>query len=255
MALQKLRFHDGTSSFAHAELAFSWICRRTIFRLMRCFFPTKVILLLGASHAEVFKNWRFDWNFPKRVFQTCIVDGATVSGLENPNSKTQAYDRFGKALATSRHSRVIVLLGEVDTGFVIWYRARKYHSDVSKMLDQAIENYTKFLSETSEKAERVIVISTPLPTIKDGNTWGLVANLRKEVKATQEERTQLTLEFNRRVQAHCKARNLVFIDLDSLSLNENGFVRDELTNRNPLDHHYNQSRYAKILCTTLRGVI
>ncbi|HXZ89982.1 MAG TPA: hypothetical protein VEG61_02870 [Candidatus Dormibacteraeota bacterium] len=84
------------------------------------------------------------------------------------------------------------MLGEVDTGFVIWYRARKYKVKVSEMFDQALENYVRFLSGISKKGKRIIVINTPLLRSK-------MTMLRDVANCTQKERTQLTLRFNNRV--------------------------------------------------------
>src|SRR5687767_9103177 len=101
----------------------------------RFWFSRERILVLGDSHASVFKHWRFRFHLPRSRFQLCIVGGATVSGLDNPNSKTQAAAHFENALLSSNPTRIITLLGEVDTGFVIWYRAKKYRQPVESLLD------------------------------------------------------------------------------------------------------------------------
>ena len=82
------------------------------------------LLVLGDSHANVFRHWRIRIFLPRTKFQFCIVGGATVSGLDNPNSQTQAIHHFSDALASTSATVIITLLGEVDTGFVIWYRAK-----------------------------------------------------------------------------------------------------------------------------------
>jgi hypothetical protein len=184
-----------------------------------------------------------------------MVEGATASGIENPNSKAHAYNKFRTALTSICHNRLLTILGEVDIGFVIWYRAKKYHTEVSEMLDLAIRNYVKFLGDAVESGEHILVISTPLPTITDGNRSGQVADLRREVQATQQQRTQLTLEFNGHIRDYCIANGLPFLDLGKTCLDENGFVRKELRNPNPLDHHYNRDEYARILCRALRGLL
>lgn len=138
------------------------------------------------------------------------------------------------------------MLGEVDTGFVIWHRSEKYQEPVKQMLDVALKNYEKLLIWCSEKAE-TICISTPLPTIQDGQDWGEVANLRKEIKATQFDRTKLTLEFNHRMQEICCKRGITYISLDEVSLGEDGLVKKDLLSKNPNDHHYDQGHFAKLI--------
>ncbi len=171
------------------------------------------VLVIGDSHAHVFYSRRFKPYFPHHFFNVVIVGGATVSGLKNPNSTTQALPIFMNSLKNSAAATTIVLLGEVDTGFVIWYRAEKYKTPVATMLDQAIENYKNLLLEISKKS-RVICISTPLPTIPDKNVCGDVANARKDVKATQLQRTDLTIEFNKQMKEFCERNGFTYLSFD-----------------------------------------
>ncbi len=212
------------------------------------------ILVLGDSHASIFGHWLFNVVFESYSFIILPVGGATASGLANPNSKTQAYKLFFNSLFEFKGKRVILLLGEVDTGFVIWYRAKRYNSDVDTMLIKATSTYTNFIHKLSTMFSPV-VLSAPLPTIKDGNNWGEVANARREVTATQLERTQLTLKFNQEIHAFCRSNNFIFIDLDSDCLGSNGIIKPEFLHPNPCDHHYHPDRYADLLCAKLKLVL
>jgi hypothetical protein len=210
-------------------------------------FSTKKILVLGDSHAQVFAYPLVKLYFPLTKFIVVSVGGATASGLENPNSKTQAYKMFKENLNENKnYSKIILMLGEVDTGFVIWYRAKKYNTNVKEMFNLAVKNYVDFIDKAKTYA-KVTVISTPLPTITDDNDWGEVANLRKEVKVSQKERTKLTIEFNKAIERFCLTRNVTFINLDKESLGNNGLVKKELLNKNPNDHHYNRLQHVKLL--------
>lgn len=215
------------------------------------------ILVLGDSHAEVFHQKNFKLMFPNSFFNAVIVGGATVSGLKNPNSKTQSLPIFLTNLKHSKPKAVITLLGEVDTGFVIWYRAEKYQNSIESMLDKAIHNYQNFLNEISiSKNCPVICISTPLPTIDDGYNWGgYVANARKEVKATKFQRTKLTIEFNRRMRDFCESNNLFYISLDDEALGDNGLVRPDILNINGSDHHYDFEKYSNLLINKLKTIL
>lgn len=208
------------------------------------------ILILGDSHSPVFNHSQFKEAFPNFLFNIVTVVGATASGLDNPNSTTQAYPIFREAVKKSTAKRVIVMLGEVDTGFVIWYRAQKYNESVATMMDKAISCYSDFLLELKTQFE-VICISTPLPTIQDNNDWGEVANARREVKTSQVERTALTLEFNRTMQAFCEKNDICYLMLDDESLGKNGIVKTALLNSNPQDHHYDAQVYAALLVEKL----
>jgi hypothetical protein len=212
------------------------------------------VLVIGDSHAHVFYSRRFNSYFPHHFFNVVIVGGATVSGLKNPSSATQALPVFMTGLKNSKAASTIVLLGEVDTGFVIWYRAEKYKTPVVTMLDQAIENYKNLLVEISKKS-RVICISTPLPTIQDGNICGDVANARKDVKATQLQRTDLTFEFNKQMHEFCDRKGFTYLSFDHESVGENGLVKPSLLSSNPKDHHYDMQKYADMIISKLKNRI
>lgn len=210
----------------------------------------KEILVLGDSHALVFCNKKFETIFPDYFFNIVVVGGATVSGLENPNSKTQALPIFMANLERSEAKTVIVLLGEVDVGFVICYRAQKYNTSVEAMLDKAVRNYQRLLSKIAERSH-VICISTPLPTIKDGN----VANARRDVKTTQLQRTKLTLEFNKRMKYFCEMSGISYLSLDQESLGEDGLVKCDLATSDPKDVHYDNEKHSDLIVEKLVNII
>ena len=212
----------------------------------------KELLVIGDSHVRILSTNRVRFAFPFYYIKRVAVGGATVSGLENPNSKTQAFDIFMKAIRESNAKKIVVILGEVDTGFVIWYRAEKYQTNVSFIFDEAVKKYQKFLLLLSEDHE-VICVSTPLPTIIDGQEWGPVADARKEVKATQLERTNLTLSFNKEMKEFCENNKITYVDLDSQSLGDNGLVDNRLLRKDPYDHHYDPTAYSKLIISGLRG--
>ena len=85
-----------------------------------------MILVLGDSHSNVF-------NLSKKDFLVEFIGGATAQGSVNPNSKTNSLNIFTEKLKTldlSKISNVIIMLGEVDCGFVIWYRHKKHNISI-----------------------------------------------------------------------------------------------------------------------------
>jgi hypothetical protein len=175
-----------------------------------------------------------------------------VPGLENPKSKTQAYARFRHELQSATDKPVVCLLGEVDTGFVIWFRAERRDGRVDQMLDLAIDTYCRFLKEAAAAAGSITVISAPLPTIGDGAPRGEVAENRRDVKATLRQRTELTLQFNRLLSDRCRALGFRFIDLDAPSSDPGGLVRRGLLNDDPADHHFAAEPYARMIAWRLK---
>lgn len=214
----------------------------------------KKILVLGDSHAEVFRSPHMASAMPDVEFDVIAVGGATVSGLENPNSVTKAMPQYIEALNRTLADTVIVMLGEVDTGFVIWYRAQKYDTPVDEMLELAVSNYQNFLQKISNKFN-TICVSTPLPTIQDGKQWGEVANLRKEVEATQAERTELTILFNSRINTFCQTSGITYVSLDAESITQEGKLKPALLNANELDHHYDPAKHTELISAPLLAAL
>jgi len=212
------------------------------------------VLVLGDSHAAVFKHTILRLKLWYHHLNVVSVGGATASGLKNPNSKTQASRAFQQALAATRAKKVIVMLGEVDTGFLIWYRADKNGGSVQEALGQALATYQQFLEGIQARGLAPVCVSTPLPTIRDGDK-GEVVNARKSVVASQRERTELTLSFNREMNRFCCARGITYVDLDGASLGADGLVKVELLNRNALDHHYEKRVFAGMLSEHLGHVV
>lgn len=214
----------------------------------------KRLLVMGDSHTAVFKEPLFRDHFSSQY--RCYVEtvgGATISGLTNPNSKTNAQALFAEAFRQIQPDVLITQIGEVDTGFVIWYRAQKYSTPVAKMLDACIQNYQTFLSKCYGK-DKTIIISAPLPTIKDNQEWGEIANLRKEVTASQAQRTELTIEFNSRVQAMAEDLGFHHVNLDDESSGDDGLVAESLLNDDPNDHHYSRQIYLSMILKNLQEI-
>lgn len=215
-------------------------------------FAHRRVLVIGDSHAKIFRNFRFLIGLPRIHFHITAKGGATASGLLTPTSKTQSYQRFRSALDSIPRDLVIVQLGEVDTGYVIWYRANKHQASVEEMFALAIQTYSAFLLEVAASGP-VMVISAPLPTITDNNDWGDVAGLRRSVTTSQQQRTDLTLLFNRRMEEFCCNHGIDYLNLDSDCIGEDGIVHPYFIHSNPKNHHYHTGRYVRLLCKRLNA--
>ncbi len=212
----------------------------------------KKLLILGDSHCEVFRSPIFKEGIFKDYDLTLeLVYGATISGIENPNSKTQALPIFEKAYKAQNPEIVVIMLGEVDTGFVLWLQAEQKSLSISDMLDKCVEKYSRFLA-SHLGTKKTIVISAPLPTIKDGQDWGDIANARREVKATQKERTALTIQLNEKINGICSEMGIEHINLDKICLGDDNVVSQILLNEDPNNHHYDNNIFAPLLSKKLK---
>lgn len=211
---------------------------------------------VGDSHIRYFTwaaNHRIWFNTRFSFFQ---VPGATAMGMANPNSRTNALNSFSEYLAQAgRRECLLFSLGEVDCGFVIWYRARKYGESVQEQLARSFGNYVDFVDGVVRRyGARIIISSVPLPTIRDGQDWGEVANLRKEVKASLKERTRLTLIYNDMLKSYCTRAGHHFLDYTSPTMDlQTGVVAERFLERNPLDHHLDSASVAPLIVKELEA--
>lgn len=97
----------------------------------------------------------------------CIVPGATAVGLRNPNSITDALNIFRCVVEkSSKSSYVLIHLGEVDCGFVIWWRAKRYGESIQKQVKESLIVYQDFIRELSSIGyEKICIAGASLPTI------------------------------------------------------------------------------------------
>ena len=217
-----------------------------------------VINCLGDSHTEVFKSSDMKKLMATARLRVVTVQGATAFGLSNPNSKTNAITIFRRELSyIPAKQMVVLLLGEVDCGFLIWYRANKYGTSESVQMEESLSRYSDLLTHVAKRRfARVAVFSVPPPTIGDGCESGLVANQRKSVSATQLQRMHLTQIYNNELKKIASGFGFEFIDiLDELLDSDTGLVRSELKNKDVSNHHLDTSMVAPIYARGLRRFI
>jgi hypothetical protein len=226
-----------------------------LFRRIRNLNKTRVVVL-GDSHTTIFNYINKHYKI-KYYFEVGSVSGATAIGAVNPNSKTNALNVFRKKInRTSKKATIIMQLGEVDCGFVIWFLAQKKQTSIEEQFNKSINNYKNFIvNELINKGfNKIIIMSATLPTLKE-NVAGIgeIANLRKEVTASQKERTKITLDYNKSLKEFSSHHGeITFLDTDDILLGENGIIKDEFLNNDPLDHHNDAIRYSKIIIEKLK---
>jgi hypothetical protein len=215
-----------------------------------------VLHCIGDSHVQNFEFLSREYLLSQTDMRFCVVQGATNLGLANPHSQTQAMPIFMDYLnKVNPEDHAIFCLGEVDCGFVIWYRADKHGTPVQEQFELSLTNYFGLIEAYMEKISpaNVIVCSVPLPTIPDHQlVKGDVANKRLVIKATQKQRTDLTIEYNDRLREYCGRRSIHFMDLQKGTLDQQtGVVSGDFVNENPLDHHLEPAKLAHLIIPQL----
>ena len=214
------------------------------------------ILCCGDSHARVFDHCNRIQN--EFVFDVCIVDGATAQGAVNPNSKTNALNIFEKKINSTRADKILIMLGEVDCGFVIWVRSKKYNIDVDDQINISIKNLFTFVDNiiaTKKYTNRdIIICGSVLPTIKDNLDKKFLNGARNDVDISQLERTKKTIEYNNLLKVNCHKYGYNYIEIVNDILGKDGVINDEFLNSNPNDHHLDNKKTSKLWLDKLKNI-
>ncbi|UQN28069.1 hypothetical protein [Brachybacterium kimchii] len=216
------------------------------------------VYYLGDSHVRYFKKAAKAGLLAPHELTGVEVGGATAVGMRNPNSKTDAIGRFRKWISDrSREAIVVFHLGEVDCGYVIWYRADKYDEPVELQMENSVEAYFEFIDELRGLGfRRIIITGATLPTITDDDQVGEVVVKRSAITATQKQRTDLTLRYNEMLRREAVRRGLPYVDIDEDVLDsKTGVVDERMRNPNPEDHHMHGSVAAVLWARKLRDAV
>jgi hypothetical protein len=180
------------------------------------------ILVLGDSHSDIF-------NYCNKKqqnihFEVVMVGGATAQGAVNPNSTTNALTIFKQKLNNIKYDNfkyIIINLGEVDCGFVIWYRKNKYNIGIEDQLKITTDNFFNFINLEilpHFKCSKIIINGSVLPTIKDNTDKKYLTGARSEINVSQIDRTELTIKYKTILQNYSLIKGYNYIDITNYIL-------------------------------------
>ena len=178
----------------------------------------------------------------------CIVGGATAHGLANPNSESQAGNIFRRRIEfAEKWQHLVFMLGEADTGFMIWYRTHQLGESIAK-LGESLDPYLAFLREVHEQGfEKMIVLSSPA-------TPGHRRIRRQKFEVTQEDRTELTMRWNQEL-ADRAGDMYTYVDVTTPTLDPaTGLVKPEYIDPHDQDHLLSEP-YGLVIAEQLRPLL
>jgi hypothetical protein len=218
------------------------------------------ILVLGDSHSEVF-NYCNNKQL-NIIFEVVIVGGATAQGSLNPNSNTNALNMFKQKLNNINHNDykyIIINLGEVDCGFVIWYRKHKHNISIDDQLKITTGNLFNFINlEVLPffEASKIIINGSILPTIQDNADKKYLVGARSEVTASQIDRTTLTIQYNDILKKQSFVNGYNYMDITNYILdNKTKVVNSIFLNKNIYNHHLDNEHTHKLWLVELHKII
>jgi hypothetical protein len=218
------------------------------------------LLLLGDIYVQQLNGFSVRYQFSdipedrELEIDVLAVGGVTPQGAVNPNASFDGMDVFKEQLLDleeGKYDYVGLMLGEVDCGFVFWYLAQKSNVSIFDQLDRALKNYENFITSyilPKYEPEQVCIFGSVLPTISDDTEKKYLKGARAEVKATQYQRTALTLVYNGRLQALARKLGLYYIDITLETMDfSKGILSEAFANPDPANHLLDESRAAPLL--------
>lgn len=220
------------------------------------------VLFFGDSHTRYCISKGADIVQEELDFTTCVVDGATAQGAVNPHSKTKALSIY-RATLKKRINQGFdyfgIMLGEVDCGFVMWHRAKKYKKTISSQIDFAVKNLETFLEEAVEKnftKKQIVVVGATLPTIQDNSDIKILKGARGAVKASLSQRINCTFRYNDKLKKMAESNGYRYFDVTEETLDKpNNRVHPRFLNSNPHDHHFDGKAVAQIFVDKFKEAI
>lgn len=218
------------------------------------------VVCLGDSHLSVFYAGLHPevalHEAERAWFDPYMVTGATARGLTNPFSQTNALNIFRRRLEFAAPWQPVVFqLGEVDCGFLIWYRAKEHGKSVESELEETLDHYTQFLGELRVRGfERVIALTAPLPTVRDAHDWKGRLHARRHIDVSQRDRTDLTLRYNEQLAR--RADGFTVLDVTTPTLDPvTRLVAPEFVRPDPSDHHMAPEPYGRVIADRLLPLV
>lgn len=210
------------------------------------------ILVMGDSHVQAFDAYKgTDY-----AFKVAMVNGATARGAINPNTKTNALNIFKEVLQNEKAERVIINLGEVDCGYLIWYKHKFEGLTVESQMEESLFRLSLFIqNEVLQyyRPDQIILMAATLPTIDDNADKRFLFGARKDIDATLEQRMELTLKYNSRLADLAAEMSYQLIDITSDTLDPlTNRVKHRFLNKKKWDHHLNPDAAIEVIIEQLK---
>jgi hypothetical protein len=222
------------------------------------------LICIGDSHVEVFNRLQFNDGSKPIV---CVVEGATNMGLKNPNSSTNAKVEFEKFLDINltKDDTLLTMLGEIDCGFVVWWRSEVKGDTIESQFNESLNNYKDFVNKYTDKCKQIVMCDAPPPVLPDndtiltnGMTLGEVGRIRQSwnnrynIVATLKDRVELTQRYNNEIKSFCKENGYTYIPWMADTLGKNQHVLESFRHKDwPVNHHLDEMAFVKLIANKL----
>lgn len=187
-----------------------------------------MIYVFGDSHRARFQhiNNRLEAEGKAPRFSVHGDSGLTAYGIGKQDDISVLGRPSGPGIAllakmleeVTKEDLIIFCLGEVDCRIQIYYRHRTANKSIEELIDIVVLQYGNVLQMLNKRFE--IAVMDVIPAVRQTNTYGL------EFYATREERAEITIQFNKRLEKFCADYGIPFIKMHHQLADERGYLKD-----------------------------
>jgi hypothetical protein len=209
----------GSIYFNYIDLIFKypWLCLYNTGLLLKAkLFNRAIIHVIGDSHLKPFVF--------RSPFLLHHISQATAYNLNKENSFSQSKRYLNSFLPGINKERDVLLLvfGEIDARVHIYLQYKKNNGKISidRMIENTVERYGETIRKLKNDGFAVCVHGIP-PAAREN----FVSDL--PFLGTPEQRSEISREFNKQLGEFCRESSIPYIDVQSISADENGFMNKE----------------------------
>jgi hypothetical protein len=217
--LRKALEKRGSIYFSYTDVVFKypWLCLYdTGLELKAKLFNRATIHVIGDSHVKPFVF--------RSPFLVHHISQATAYNLDKDNSFSQSKRYLNLFLPEVNKERDVLLLvfGEIDARVQIYSQFRKRNGamDIESIIEATTVKYGETIRKLKDDGFAVCVHGIPPAARKN-----FVSNL--PLLATPEQRSEISSVFNEKLGEFCRQSNITYIDVQSVSADESGFMKKQ----------------------------
>ncbi len=207
----------GSIYFNYIDVVFKypWLCLYNIGLMLKAkLFNLAIIHVIGDSHLKPFVF--------RSPFLLHHISQATAYNLNKDDSFSQSKRYLNSFLPGIDKERDVLLLvfGEIDARVHIYLQYKKNNEKMSinRIIEKTVEKYGETIIRLKDDGFTVCVHGIP-PAAREN----FVSNL--PFLGTPEKRGEISRDFNKQLGEFCRERGIPYIDVQSISADENGFMR------------------------------
>ncbi|MDB9900157.1 hypothetical protein OAC86_01280 [bacterium] len=195
------------------------------------------LLLIGDSHAEALSAYEgSDFYFDRG-----LKHGSTARGCINPDSKTRAFHFFNNGIKLTDAKHVVISLGEVDCGFMIWLKHQHDGTPINQLFEESMTNLMRLIKEhvmLKFNTKNIFVMTIPPAFIVTNTDKRHLNGDRAAVDPSLNERKNLISKWNKRLLKESKKIGFNLIDINNKIIDKHtGEINSKYRTPYQWNHH------------------